>query len=424
MPITYNNFSLDSASIMPSTIGHNQAPTKNIGLVKILRRDGSKLTYTDYSNKIINIDGYLTLGGQEDFEQVADDFKNKILSPEVANLDISYANGTRRYNATAKNVAITRDTYNIDWAPYSIEFLVNDPPFGQDIVTTRAKSESNLMISTLSSSIYLEGSAEPKPTIQIDITSGSYLTDVEFKNTTTFTRVQMSNSMFETGDVLTVDCDNLAVEKNYNPIDYVGTFPKFQTGWNGYDLNFYKSASVPGGTIQDILQEVNVDEDIIYDKYFIAQSFKPTTTNPIPKIDILLRKVGLPQNLIVEIQSDNSNKPSNSIIVNGTVTITPSQISDTNSWITANFNSVNLQSGSLYHIVLKTPTTPLAQGHGYWIRRSNNDQYTNGNQLRTTDSGSIWELRPVDSTFKTYYLSSGSISYKTNYSVDYIKRYL
>ncbi len=251
LPITIGGYQLDgSASVMASTTSHDAAPSRNLSLIKVTRRDGMVLTNTDYQNKTIRIDGALLLKNQADFEQVSDDFKRSVTVQEGF-LDIPYRNDTRRYTVTTQNIGIARDSDNVEWAPYSLEFIASNPPFGYDPYQQRAYSASQIVASTFSSSVYLGGSAEPKPTLRFDISSGSKLTDIEFRlRSPNQSRIQFSNSVFATGDIYQVDTNRLSVYQNgLTSMDYVGQFPTFTpNAWNSFDVNFI---SAQGGVTLD-----------------------------------------------------------------------------------------------------------------------------------------------------------------------------
>ncbi len=91
----------------------------------------------------------------------------------------------------------------------------------------------------------------------------------------------------------------------------------------------------------------------------LAQEFKPTATNVLNKVSLYLRKVGNPSDITLKLVSDNSGKPSNTVLasgsvaastvtgsysfIDGTFTSTPTLTKDTPYWViaVASMNSSN-----------------------------------------------------------------------------------
>jgi len=117
----------------------------------------------------------------------------------------------------------------------------------------------------------------------------------------------------------------------------------------------------------------------------IAQSFTATADGALSKMSVYLAKAGSPSsNLTVHITTDNGGKPDSSDIAS--VTIAPSQVGITPSWIDVSFSSPpTLANGTKYWIVLDYGTNSSSN---YWIwRKDSSDAYA-GNTGKYTSNWS------------------------------------
>ena len=274
LPITINGYSLDSsASVMASMTTHDSAPNTDLSMVKISRRDGAKITNAQYAEKNITITGQLLLNNQNDFEQVADDFKRNT-EVQAGQLNIPYASGTRQYNVWTAGVTITRDSDNIEYAPYQINYVAADPPFGTDITNQTFYSASNIVTNTWSSSVYFGGTAEPKPIINIGVSSGSFLTSLQLNTYSPPTQMTFSDSQFSTNNQYQFNTNTFSLTKNGQPLDYSGMWPRFTPNqWNGVALT---TTSTVGFNL-DQQQIVSSPQTIVYLGSYplLAQTFTP-----------------------------------------------------------------------------------------------------------------------------------------------------
>ncbi len=83
----------------------------------------------------------------------------------------------------------------------------------------------------------------------------------------------------------------------------------------------------------------------------IAQSFQVSTTSPVNKIQVYIKKVGTPSNFTARIVTDNNGSPSGTTLTS--VTVNASQVTGSYGWIEAVFPSNPLLTeGTTYWLVL------------------------------------------------------------------------
>lgn len=426
-PITVNGYSLDSsASVIASLTTHDSAPGRDLSKVVIARRDGALITNANYAEKPITIEGALLLKNQTDFEQVVDDFKRSVVVDE-GNLDIPYWNGTRRYKVSTQNVAISRDPDNIEWAPYSVEFVATNPPFGFDPITTRAYSFSQINSVTYSNSVYFGGSAEPKPRLIVDINSGSKLTDIQFKTLGTKDRIQFSDSTFRTGDTYVIDTNTLTVQKNGGQyMDYNGKFPRFTPNqWNGFELSFL---TAQGGLSID-QQQVSGNKFVntITSNVYFGQSFTPSITGDRYSVDLVMQRNPINGTtnttpIVVEIQDNDGSAnglPNGNVLATGT--IQPGTLTNSFAIVNVRFATPpTLTAGTKYHYVIKTNQIGVAMVY------NDGNLYTGGRMNLSTNNGSSWapyETGQNDLIFRDLY-TQNSPAYNVAIAFDYERRWI
>lgn len=125
-----------------------------------------------------------------------------------------------------------------------------------------------------------------------------------------------------------------------------------------------------------------------------AQSFEVSTSSPINKISIYIKKVGTPGNATVRIMSDSSGSPSNTTLASGT--LSASHVTSNYGWIEVVFSSNPVLSiGTTYWLVIDGATNSSR----YYII-GGNDAYAGGAKLGRV--GSSWSTNPYDGYFNVY----------------------
>ncbi len=104
-----------------------------------------------------------------------------------------------------------------------------------------------------------------------------------------------------------------------------------------------------------------------------AQSFQVSTTAPINKVQLYLKKVLSPANLTVRITADNSVGPAASTLASGT--LAASLVSTSYGWVDVPFSTnIELIAGTTYWIVIDSAVSATA----YYKIGGNNNGYANG----------------------------------------------
>lgn len=130
-----------------------------------------------------------------------------------------------------------------------------------------------------------------------------------------------------------------------------------------------------------------------------AQSFQTSTTNVVNKVDLYLKKVSTPSNLIVKIVADASGKPGTTTLASGS--LSASLISTNYGWVSVPFSSnPELTAGVPYWIVVDGSVSATK----YYFIGANNNNYANGTDKIGQYSGTWNNTTPstLDGFFKLY----------------------
>lgn len=132
----------------------------------------------------------------------------------------------------------------------------------------------------------------------------------------------------------------------------------------------------------------------VYGNRMLAQSF--TATGNAKGIAVYCYKEGSPSAASVEIQTDDSDKPSGTAASNSNVNIL-SQLNTSPSWCGDDYaNTVSLTAGNKYWIVVKA--TGDASNSVYAGYYSDSDKFLDGACKETTD-GANWNAKLYDMAF-------------------------
>lgn len=133
----------------------------------------------------------------------------------------------------------------------------------------------------------------------------------------------------------------------------------------------------------------------------LAQSFKPATTTTLNRVSLYLKKVGVPSDITIKIVTDNSGKPSKTVLATGS--ISASTITSAYSFADAALATPpNLTTGTTYWII--AIATVNASNYYTW-GDDTADAYTNGTGKYSTNwnaSSPVWTTIGADLDFQTY----------------------
>lgn len=143
----------------------------------------------------------------------------------------------------------------------------------------------------------------------------------------------------------------------------------------------------------------------------MAQSFTLSTSTPLSKIMIYVRKVGSPGNANVRIVNNSSGSPAGSSGLQVSSTLNATQVSGQYSWVPINIPTANLILGNTYWLVIDMPSN---SGSNYYVLgTTNGNTYTGGSmkQGRYNVSNSWTAVNSnLDFSFELYHGGNSSIS--------------
>lgn len=231
--ITYDAVSLQDSTYQTQEIEHESMDHKLLNEQRFGNRDGAKVVDITFAPRTIILRGVVT-GATIDTLETNLDALMQLMNRGKKNLDIAYASGTRRYQAYCRSVKVIRQHFNITFAPFEIEFMVGDPPFGTTLDTTTAEFTGvGTSVGTFSGTFTATGTRRPLPIIQFNINGGSNIVDITFQNLTTGGAITVTPAGgFVGGDVLKINTNDYTVTINGVAVDYTGFFPEFAQGAN------------------------------------------------------------------------------------------------------------------------------------------------------------------------------------------------
>ncbi len=394
--IKVNDLQVDTGDYITSSILHDQANDQDLNLLSLTRQDGAKLISSTFLGKNIVLKGTLKGTDQADLEDLIDTFK-KSMSVTDGKLIVSYGDGYRLYKVNTKSISITREHYHITYAPFEVSFVACDPPFGLecdvdgDPIVTTAVEKDDITSDSDSEAIELDGSAAPRPIITITVNTKGDITSFDLINNAQ--QLSFSPTLAD-GDVIVVDTDQAKITHNGEDVVFSGVLPSFLAGTNNLDLSIYSST----GTTLDQSQTINNATKPIYGSRKIAQSFEAGANGIIPKISLLLGKVGtLANDLTVRIETDNSGSPSGTLVTGGSITVSKSEVTSAG-WINKMFTAPPAcVSGTTYWIVAYTSGGDPS--NAYLWSLDSTEGYADGEAKLYTTS---WASITGDMCFKIY----------------------
>ena len=428
--VTYDGVQIVNTTYVPRFVRHESAPSRDLSLLALAREDGSILVAEKYGTKSILIAGNIKASSQTNLETAIDVFK-ELFSRKAKDLNISWAGGTRTYEATCVNHIFNRDYMHINFCPWSAEFVV---PSGisEGISETTLVSGDTFTAATDTGTWTFAGSAKPKPRIRIKCDAGA--TDpkgIEFKNTDTGESLVLTNSGgFVAGEYFEIDC-RLKTAK-YNSVEQVffGVYPTFIVGANAYELKVGNIENQSFDSIANFDGAFNIyDDGAPGSELRIAQSFSvPYTNDTFQGIEVYVKKTGAPpQNLNWSIYNDSGNAPDIlNIVTNGNGGIASGDVGAGYSWVTNNStNAFTLIGGTKYWLDLRQSGGAAGNSYQWRYADAGNAIYKRGNVSVSDDVGATWTDNPTkDVFFRILYGGKADAAKTYEFDVYYYKRYL
>lgn len=133
----------------------------------------------------------------------------------------------------------------------------------------------------------------------------------------------------------------------------------------------------------------------------LAQSFKPSATNALNKVSLYLRKVGSPGDITLKIVSDNSGKPSNTVLASGS--LAASTVTGSYSFVDGTFTTApTLTAGSTYWLI----AIASVNSSNYFVWGADTlDGYASGTAKSSSNwsvNNASWSALASDLDFKTW----------------------
>jgi phage-related protein len=400
------NFIFDLGdSYFVDAVKHDRAMTKDMEILEVTREDGGVVVSAKFNVKEIVIEGKIICDTIAELEQKIDNLLQKVNVLD-GKLVVPYAGGYRLFNVNYKNHSIGKDDEYVTDCTYAVYFIVCNPPFGLDcdqfgeLTQTNAYTKNGFSEDMILDSVTISGTVEAQPIIKIKFVGAGDVDSIELINSTTGQMIEVDDSSITDGDTIVIDVENLSVLKNGDEIDYDGVFPEFAPGVNDFIVNFYSST----GTAIGQQQIDNNSKKVFYGDITLAQQITTDSdTNVLPKIALLLQKVGNPYVANFQIQTDVADSPSGVAVTNGSITINYTDVHDVASWIYKNFaNNLFpvLAPNTKYWLVLNSPLSD-EQNYYNWYYGAGNI-YAAGKAKRKFGANAWVEIDSTDFCFKTF----------------------
>jgi hypothetical protein len=170
-----------------------------------------------------------------------------------------------------------------------------------------------------------------------------------------------------------------------------------------------------GASLDQQMTNTSTSGNAITTTTWQAQTFIPGTSGRLMQVDASLfcsSCSGANPDITFEVRTVSGGVPTTTVLATTTVS---GFSSGTSQYYAAMFsNPASLTAGTTYAIVSRLTTTRT--GTYAWLRSTNN-QYANGAQLTTTNSGGAWSAQSTDLAFRTYmsagYTASGDLTSST-----------
>ena len=134
----------------------------------------------------------------------------------------------------------------------------------------------------------------------------------------------------------------------------------------------------------------------------VAESFEPSASDVLTKVQVYIKKFGSPGDLTVRIMTDNSGSPSKTVVVTGN--IAASTVTGSYGWAEATFASPPNLSANVTYWLMISAASINASNYYYW-GTDNNNGFGNGQCKYSTNynaSSPSWTAASGDCDFKTF----------------------
>jgi hypothetical protein len=438
--IKFDNQELVGTTYVPRFVKHESSPERESVLLPITRQNGSVRVSSRYGTKIIYLQGIITGTSQANLEANIDTMK-ELLSRIDKNLDIDWNGSTRRYVATCQKHEFDRDHFHLLFVPWTAEFIV-PAGIGKDTASTSLYDTSSITATTTAITLTFAGSAQPKPIFTIDMTTVGSAQVIKLLNNDTGEYMKIDGP-FTNGDQVIVDCNNMTVKKNTVEIPFRGSFPNFYVGGN--DFRFI---IIGDGSNENQYQYDNNGSQTVNYNYgsgspFQAQSFVPTESGYIEKLQLDVLKNGNPGGYMNFIIAEDNNGIPDSDLSQNSYQIAAAAVPSPHAFTDAPFVSGTrkfVTAGKRYWIVLnpnQATGTDISNFFG-WMYSDDITDYAYGKAMVKPSASGTYvngtansQISPAritagdfQMTFRVYLGSGGAASHSLRLRASYTKLWL
>lgn len=227
--VMFNGIYISSGNYTVRKVMHDTATPRDLYMYDLARDGGSILVNNEWKPKKIVVEGIIKGEDIDNLEANCDEFK-RIMGVTNKNLDIEYSSGTRRYLASANVIQIERDYYHLNYAPYTIEFVVPDG-HGRTLSPVTYMTQSIVLHTLEDVSFGVSGTIAPKYTIELNF---EVATDVVGVSVTINGDRVTVNETITAGQIVLIDAENKKITIDGVEKPYTGLFPRLVLGTNDY----------------------------------------------------------------------------------------------------------------------------------------------------------------------------------------------
>lgn len=396
----------DSTEILNSTYTprfaqHESAPDRVLDLAPLAQEGGSVLVSERYGEKRIVVQGVLSAASAAALEAAIDSFK-ELFSRIEKNLDISWGGSTRRYVATCVRHTFNRDHYNINFVPWTAEFVVPSGE-GKDTTTTTPNEAEALSVTPSvnydTTTVVIAGSKAPKPTITFAGADFASIKGMEYKNEDTGERliVTYPGDWSAGGDAVVINCDAKTVRGDVvdgvdKPLNFYGIFPRFAIGTNNIRLTL--GGIVNQKSTEESVADISGNLNMITTNMWGGQSFQvPYTDGTFQGIILGIKKASSPGTITWRIETDDAGEPSGTLAdANATGTILASAVGTSYGYVKSIASAAfELDANTPYWLVVKAAGVDATNKYQYGHLGEDDSAYPRGRGKFTTDGGTTWQ---------------------------------
>ena len=284
--IKFGNFIFNASNgISVNSIEEKNAPDRAIALAQPARGRGVTVLSLTEKAKVITVRGTISSDGDATYQSDIRDFVTALMAE--GDLQMTTTDGIYLYEdcilMNPTSIIPQDEHYNIDYVPFSIQFLA---PKGIAVSATLTEAAfSDISTSPYSNSVSLLGTLAPEPiiTMTLDSTGGVAITNITFLNQDTNESISLA-TQYQSNDVVQIDTKEKTVKYNTRDKRFSGLIPLFNLDTNQFKID------VEGSNNVAISQETSNSERSVYGATYLSQQINPDAAISMPQIDLLVKK--------------------------------------------------------------------------------------------------------------------------------------